>query len=125
VEELRAFGRDFDGNKRAVGLRLLVVRAVLGWFGGHGPEGTGQFFESVGVRPGRCFALTEAGSGPISLDRALGTGRCGTAWALGQLAAGAAGSAVISKLAESRASAEVEAREEPADRAEASAHAPV
>jgi putative oxidoreductase len=70
------------------------------------------------------FALTEAGHGSISLDRALGTERCGTAWALGQLAAGAAGSAAISKLPESRASAEVEAREERADRAEASAHAP-
>ncbi|MDQ3587268.1 MAG: DoxX family protein [Actinomycetota bacterium] len=51
-------------------LRLLVVRAVVGglfvghgaqklfgWFGGHGPEGTAQFFENVGVRPGRRTAL--------------------------------------------------------------------
>ena len=51
-------------------LRLLVVRTVIGglfighgaqklfgWFGGHGPEGTGQFFEQVGVRPGRRNAV--------------------------------------------------------------------
>ena len=63
-------------------LRLLVVRAVigglfmghgaqklLGWFGGHGPEGTGRFFENVGVRPGRRAALgaglAEAGGGAL------------------------------------------------------------
>ncbi len=51
-------------------LRLLVVRAVIGglfvghgtqklfgWFGGHGPEGTGQFLEQVGMRPGRRNAV--------------------------------------------------------------------
>ena len=158
-------------------LRLLVVRTVVGglfvghgaqklfgWFGGHGPEGTGQFFESVGMRPGRrnaiaagtaetvggalmvaglltplagaalssvmitairrvhagkgpwvaeggyeynlvmlatIFALTEAGPGPVSLDQGLGTERCGTAWAIGQLAAGAAGSELISRVGRS------------------------
>ena len=29
----------------------------LGWFGGHGIAGTGAFFESIGFRPGRLFAL--------------------------------------------------------------------
>lgn len=61
-------------------LGLLVARLVLGplmaahgaqklfgWFGGHGLPGTGGFFESLGFRPGRLFALAaglgEAGSG--------------------------------------------------------------
>ena len=37
------------------------------WFGGHGPSGTGQFFESLGLRPGRRNAIaagiSEAGGG--------------------------------------------------------------
>ena len=50
-------------------LALLVLRLVIGayfaghgaqklWgaFGGHGPEGTGQFFESLGLKPGRLHA---------------------------------------------------------------------
>jgi putative oxidoreductase len=61
-------------------LGLLVARLVLGplmaahgaqkllgWFGGHGLSGTGAFFESLGFRPGRLFALAaglgEAGGG--------------------------------------------------------------
>jgi len=59
---------------------LLVLRLVLGlgmaahgsqklfgWFGGHGLAGTGGFFEMIGFRPGRLFALaagiTEVASG--------------------------------------------------------------
>jgi len=51
-------------------LALLVLRLVVGlffvghgaqklWgsFGGHGPQGTGQFFESLGIRPGLRNAL--------------------------------------------------------------------
>ena len=38
-----------------------------GWFGGGGPQGTGQMMESAGLEPGRAQALvagaTEAGSG--------------------------------------------------------------
>jgi putative oxidoreductase len=33
------------------------TQKLFGWFGGGGPEGTGQFFESVGLRPGRRNAL--------------------------------------------------------------------
>jgi putative oxidoreductase len=55
-------------------LGMLVLRTVVGvlfmghglqklrgWFGGHGIEGTGQFFESLGLRPGRRHA-TAAGA---------------------------------------------------------------
>lgn len=51
-------------------LGLFTLRAVVGGlfvghglqklagkFGGHGPDGTGQFFESIGLRPGRHHAL--------------------------------------------------------------------
>lgn len=33
------------------------TQKLLGWFGGHGPEGTGAFFESLGLRPGKRHAL--------------------------------------------------------------------
>src|ERR687890_1397162 len=49
---------------------LLLLRVVLGlvmaahgtqklfgWFGGYGLAGTGGFFESLGFRPGRFFAM--------------------------------------------------------------------
>jgi putative oxidoreductase len=43
------------------------TQKLFGWFGGSGPEGTGQFFEQVGLRPGRRHALAagaaEAGGG--------------------------------------------------------------
>ena len=45
------------------------TQKLFGWFGGHGPEGTGQFFESLGLRPGRRNALAagaaEAGGGAL------------------------------------------------------------
>jgi len=45
------------------------MQKLAGWFGGHGPEGTGQFFEQVGLRPGRESALlagaAEAGGGSL------------------------------------------------------------
>jgi putative oxidoreductase len=65
-----------------MGLGKLVLRATIGgyffshgmqklagWFGGDGPDETGQFFEQVGLRPGRESALlagaTEAGGGSL------------------------------------------------------------
>jgi putative oxidoreductase len=45
------------------------LQKLAGWFGGHGPQGTGQFFESVGLRPGKQQALaagaTETGGGAL------------------------------------------------------------
>jgi putative oxidoreductase len=47
------------------------TQKLFGWFGGHGPDGTGQFFESVGLRPGRQNAIAagtaEAGGGALLL----------------------------------------------------------
>jgi putative oxidoreductase len=63
-------------------LLILVTRLVLGglffghgaqklfgWFGGYGPDGTGGFFESLGLRPGRQHAMAagaaESGGGAL------------------------------------------------------------
>jgi putative oxidoreductase len=42
-----------------IGGTFLVhgTQKLFGWFGGYGPDGTGQFFESLGLRPGRRNAL--------------------------------------------------------------------
>ena len=37
------------------------LQKLKGWFGGYGIEGTGQFFESIGLRPGKRHA-TAAGA---------------------------------------------------------------
>jgi putative oxidoreductase len=43
------------------------TQKLFGWFGGHGPDATGQFFEQLGMRPGRRNAIAagvaEAGGG--------------------------------------------------------------
>jgi putative oxidoreductase len=43
------------------------AQKLFGWFGGHGLKGTGEAFESIGLRPGRRTALiagaSEAGGG--------------------------------------------------------------
>lgn len=45
------------------------TQKLFGWFGGHGPEGTGGFFESLGLRPGKRHAIAagaaEAGGGAL------------------------------------------------------------
>jgi putative oxidoreductase len=47
------------------------TQKLCGWFGGYGPDGTGQFMESLGLRPGRRNAIaagsTEAGCGILSV----------------------------------------------------------
>lgn len=42
-----------------VGLAFAAhgTQKVFGWFGGHGPDATGQFMEAMGFRPGRRHAL--------------------------------------------------------------------
>ncbi|MBT2675009.1 DoxX family membrane protein [Streptomyces sp. ISL-14] len=67
-------------DRRDLGLLLLRLGAggvlaahgtqkLFGWFGGHGIEGTGQFMESVGYRPGKASAtaagLAETGGGTL------------------------------------------------------------
>lgn len=45
------------------------TQKLFGWFGGHGLEGTGGFFESLGLRPGKRHAtaagIAEAGGGAL------------------------------------------------------------
>ncbi len=45
------------------------TQKLFGWFGGHGPDGTGQFFEQLGLRPGKRHAIAagaaEAGGGAL------------------------------------------------------------
>jgi putative oxidoreductase len=66
------------------------TQKLFGWFGGHGIEGTGAFFEQLGLRPGRQNAIAagaaEAGGGTLlalglftPLASALLTGTMATA----------------------------------------------
>lgn len=45
------------------------TQKLFGWFGGYGPEGTGGYFESLGMKPGRQHAIaagvTEAAGGAL------------------------------------------------------------
>jgi putative oxidoreductase len=143
------------------------TQKLFGWFDGHGPEGTGGFFESIGLRPGKrhataagvaeaaggalltlgaltpvastlisgtmitairkvhlqngpwvtgngyeynltliaaMAAITEAGAGRPSVDEALFPSFKGKGWAVAALAAGAAGSYLVTeKLVEPEA----------------------
>jgi putative oxidoreductase len=55
----------------ALGLLLFAhgAQKLFGWFGGHGLDGTGGFFEQIGHRPGRAMAALagtcEAGGGAL------------------------------------------------------------
>ena len=54
-----------DDSTGALALRIPVgvifaahgAQKLFGWFGGYGLEGTGQFFDSVGLQPGALMAL--------------------------------------------------------------------
>jgi putative oxidoreductase len=64
-------------NLGRLALRLTIggtffvhgTQKLFGWFGGYGPDGTGKFFESLGLRPGRENAIaagaTETGGGVL------------------------------------------------------------
>ena len=45
------------------------TQKLFGWFGGYGPDATGQFFETIGMRPGKRNAIAagaaEAGGGAL------------------------------------------------------------
>ena len=47
------------------------TQKLFGWFGGHGPEGTGRFFEQIGYTPGPKMAvlagMSEAGGGALMM----------------------------------------------------------
>jgi putative oxidoreductase len=84
------------GTAAVVGVMDQAVRTV------HLDKG---FFASDGgyeynlVLTAAAVALADAGPGPISLDRALGTERSGPFWALAAVAAGLAGPRLVEKLA--------------------------
>lgn len=69
-----------DSTLRTIGVTALRVgfgatlvthgvQKLFGWLGGYGPDGTGQFFESIGFKPGRPSAIAagaaEAGGGAL------------------------------------------------------------
>jgi putative oxidoreductase len=80
---------------KATDVGLLVLRVgfgaaaaahgaqkLFGWFGGHGLEGTGGFFESVGFTPGKrnaLFAGLAEGAGGAAVALGLATGPAGAA----------------------------------------------
>ena len=49
------------------------LQKLKGWFGGYGIEGTGQFFESIGLRPGKKHA-TAAGAAETAGGALLAAG---------------------------------------------------
>ncbi len=62
-------GLAYPNDPLVMSVAILVARLVIGplmaahgaqklfgWFGGHGLDGTGGFFESLGFHPGRLFA---------------------------------------------------------------------
>jgi putative oxidoreductase len=58
------------------GISAHGVQKLFGWLGGHGLNGTGGLFESIGFRPGRMFALAaglaEFGGGALTALGFLG-----------------------------------------------------
>ena len=65
------------------------TQKLFGWFGGYGPDATGQFFESLGLRPGRRNAMAAGCTGGSS-RRSMRTGSnngIGRCWADGRIRA--------------------------------------
>jgi putative oxidoreductase len=69
----------YAGDLQTLSIGLLLVRVVigvimaahgaqklLGWFGGYGLRGTGQFFEQLGFQPGPAFAAAASISEIVS-----------------------------------------------------------
>jgi putative oxidoreductase len=69
----------YAGDLQTLSIGLLLVRVViglimaahgaqklLGWFGGYGLRGTGQFFEQIGFKPGPAFAAAASISEIVS-----------------------------------------------------------
>jgi len=69
----------YAGDLQTLSIGLLLVRIViglimaahgaqklLGWFGGYGLRGTGQFFEQIGFQPGPAFAAAASISEIVS-----------------------------------------------------------
>lgn len=59
-----------------LGLAAHGAQKLFGWFGGYGPKGTGDFFESMGWRPGVLFAVA-AGLGELGGGLLLALGLLG------------------------------------------------
>ena len=59
-----AFGAGFLAVRFVFGLFMAAhgAQKLLGWFGGYGLAGTGGFFEQLGFRPGKLFAVVASGS---------------------------------------------------------------
>lgn len=60
-----------------LGLASHGAQKLFGWFGGHGLEGTGGYFEKLGFRPGKRFALA-AGLGELGGGLLVALGFLGT-----------------------------------------------
>ena len=65
-------------GRLVVGLMMAAhgSQKLFGWFGGHGIQGTGHFFGSLGFQPGRTFA-TLAGLGELSSGLLIALGFLG------------------------------------------------
>jgi len=65
-------------GRLVVGLLIAAhgSQKLFGWFGGHGLEGTGKFFGSLGFLPGRTFA-TLAGLGELASGLLIALGLLG------------------------------------------------
>ena len=72
-----------------IGVMVTAIRTV---HLPHGPWSANGGWEYNAVLIGTLMTLTEAGLGPVSLDRRLGQDRSGALWGLGALALGAAAS---------------------------------